>query len=66
MLLLSTAHGFHLAVTLSGTRGAERHSPRGIRIVIVVGAVAVDIVEVVIVVGGAQPPPGGALKIFST
>ena len=44
---------------MSVRRGADGHPIRVVDVVVVVTAVAVDIVGVVIVVGRAQPPKGG-------
>lgn len=47
---------FTSRVTLSGKRGAERHPIGVVRIVVVVTAAGIDIIEVVSIVSGAEPP----------
>jgi hypothetical protein len=59
---------FAMQVTLSGKRGAERNPPAVVRIVVVVRAAGIDVVEVIaiVVVGGAEPPDRGASIIDRT
>ena len=57
---------FTMQVTLSGKRGAERDAPAAVRIVVVVRAVRIDVVEVIVVVGRPEPPPRGASIIDRT
>ena len=47
---------FAARVTLSRKRGAERHPIGVVRIVVVVIAAAIDIIEVVSIVSRAEPP----------
>ena len=55
---------FAAQVTLSARRGAERHAVGVVRIVVVVIAVRVDVIEVIVVVGRPQPPVrGGTLML---
>ena len=43
--------------------GSEHHSARVVRVIIVIGAVAIHIIEVIVVISRPQPPPRGAGRI---
>ena len=45
-------------------RGAERHTPGIVGVVVVVIAVVVDIVKVIAGIGRPQPPVGSTTKIY--
>ena len=50
---------FAARVTLSDKRGAERNRARGVRIVVVIIAAGIDIIEIISIVSRPEPPPRG-------